>query len=128
MSPGFPDNYLRNRDCSWKFWLASGLEFNMEFLTFDLESDHLCLFDYVEFTEQDEEGTVTRSPLLVHSFHGNQMRCNIPFTPCSVDKLCGEKVPFTFNSSSKVVSIRLHTDYDIEETGFNATYWTSDSK
>ena len=50
------------------------------------------------------------------------------FTHCSLEKLCGEQLPFTFNSSGKVVSLRLHTDSDVQESGFNATYSTMDSK
>ena len=126
-SPGFPDNYPRNQDCSWKFWLAAGSKFSMEFLTFDVESDPLCSFDYVELIEQNDEGLVTRS-LLVHACHGSEMRFTIPFTHGSFEKLCGEQLPFTFNSSGRVVSIRLHTDYDVQESGFNTTYSTTDGK
>ena len=52
----------------------------------------------------------------------------IPFTYYSFEKLCDELLPFAFNSSGRVVTVRFHTDSDVQESGFNATYLTSGSK
>ena len=70
-SPGFPNNYPPEQECSWKFWFTAGSQFSMEFITFDLESDQFCLFDYVELIEQNSQGLVTRSQL-VHACHDNK--------------------------------------------------------
>ena len=70
-SPGFPNNYPPEQECSWKFWLTPGSKFSMKFHTFDLESDQFCLFDYVELIEQNGQGLVTRSKL-VHACHDNK--------------------------------------------------------
>lgn len=90
----------------YKFWIPSGATFVFEFQAFDLEYEENCRYDFLEITEQNESGSTT-----------------------NLTVLCGKLDPYTtFKSSSRLVSIRLHSDADFEESGFQLKYETIFSK
>ena len=47
-SPGFPNNYAHNRECTWVIRVDQGKQILLNFTNFDLESHRDCNYDYLE--------------------------------------------------------------------------------
>lgn len=47
-SPNYPGYYAHSRLCTWKITVPQGRRITLNFDDFNIESQSLCAFDYVE--------------------------------------------------------------------------------
>ncbi|XP_051914679.1 neuropilin-2a isoform X2 [Hippocampus zosterae] len=103
-SPGFPDKYPHNLECSYMIIAPANMEISLTFLTFDLENDPLlvgegdCKYDWLDVWD----GLPQASPL--------------------IGRYCGTKIPPEIQSSSGLLSLSFHTDMAVAKDGFSARY------
>uniref|UniRef100_A0A3Q2YUP4 Neuropilin n=1 Tax=Hippocampus comes TaxID=109280 RepID=A0A3Q2YUP4_HIPCM len=103
-SPGFPDKYPHNLECSYMIIALANMEISLTFLTFDLENDPLlvgegdCKYDWLDVWD----GLPQVSPL--------------------IGRYCGTKIPPEIQSSSGLLSLSFHTDMAVAKDGFSARY------
>ncbi|XP_061745389.1 neuropilin-2a isoform X4 [Nerophis ophidion] len=103
-SPGFPDKYPHNLECSYMIIAPAHMDIALTFLTFDLENDPLmvgegdCKYDWLDVWD----GLPQVSPL--------------------IGRYCGTKIPPEIQSSSGLLSLSFHTDMAVAKDGFSARY------
>uniref|UniRef100_A0A3Q3MYZ5 Neuropilin n=1 Tax=Mastacembelus armatus TaxID=205130 RepID=A0A3Q3MYZ5_9TELE len=103
-SPGFPDKYPHNLECSYMIIAPPRMEITLTFLTFDLENDPLlvgegdCKYDWLDVWD----GLPQVAPL--------------------IGRYCGTKIPPEIQSSSGLLSLSFHTDMAVAKDGFSARY------
>ncbi|XP_069376715.1 neuropilin-2a isoform X2 [Paralichthys olivaceus] len=103
-SPGFPDKYPHNLECSYMIIAPPGMDITLTFLTFDLENDPLlvgegdCKYDWLDVWD----GLPQVAPL--------------------IGRYCGTKIPPEIQSSSGLLSLSFHTDMAVAKDGFSARY------
>ncbi|XP_077947485.1 neuropilin-2a [Gasterosteus aculeatus] len=103
-SPGFPDKYPHNLECSYMIIAPPHMDITLTFLTFDLENDPLlvgegdCKYDWLDVWD----GLPQVSPL--------------------IGRYCGTKIPPEIQSSSGLLSLSFHTDMAVAKDGFSARY------
>ncbi|XP_064827091.1 neuropilin-2-like isoform X1 [Oncorhynchus masou masou] len=103
-SPGFPDKYPHNLECSYIIITPPHMDMTLTFLTFDLENDPLlsgegdCKYDWLDVWD----GLPQVGPL--------------------IGRYCGTKIPPEIKSSSGLLSLSFHTDMAVAKDGFSARY------
>ncbi|XP_030635634.1 neuropilin-2a [Chanos chanos] len=103
-SPGFPDKYPHNLECSFIIITPPHMEVTLNFLTFDLENDPLlmgegeCKYDWLDIWD----GLPQVGPL--------------------IGRYCGTKIPPEIQSSTGLLSLSFHTDMAVAKDGFSARY------
>ncbi|XP_031147704.1 neuropilin-2a isoform X1 [Sander lucioperca] len=103
-SPGFPDKYPHNLECSYMIIAPPHMDITLTFLTFDLENDPLlvgegdCKYDWLDVWD----GLPQVAPL--------------------IGRYCGTKIPPEIQSSSGLLSLSFHTDMAVAKDGFSARY------
>ncbi|XP_067110683.1 neuropilin-2b [Osmerus mordax] len=103
-SPGFPDKYPHNLECSFIIIVPPSMDVTLTFLTFDLENDPLpggegdCKYDWLEVWD----GLPQVGPL--------------------IGRYCGTKIPPEIQSSTGILSLSFHTDMAVAKDGFSARY------
>ncbi|KAJ8253013.1 hypothetical protein GJAV_G00208170 [Gymnothorax javanicus] len=103
-SPGFPDKYPHNLECTFIIIVQPHMDVTLTFLTFDLENDPLqvgegdCKYDWLEVWD----GLPQVGPL--------------------IGRFCGTKVPPEIRSSTGLLSLSFHTDTAVAKDGFSARY------
>ncbi|XP_041935691.1 neuropilin-2-like isoform X1 [Alosa sapidissima] len=103
-SPGFPDKYPHNLECSFIIISPPRMEVTLTFLTFDLENDPLllgegdCKYDWLDVWD----GLPQVGPL--------------------IGRYCGTKIPPEIQSSTGLLSLTFHTDMAVAKDGFSARY------
>ncbi|XP_055733938.1 neuropilin-2-like [Salvelinus fontinalis] len=103
-SPGFPDKYPHNLECSFIIIVPPAMDLTLTFLTFDLENDPLpggegdCKYDWLEVWD----GLPQVGPL--------------------IGRYCGTKIPPEMTSSTGILSLSFHTDMAVAKDGFSARY------
>ncbi|XP_048861849.1 neuropilin-2-like isoform X1 [Brienomyrus brachyistius] len=103
-SPGYPDKYPHNLECTFIIIVPPRLEVTLTFLTFDLENDPLltleteCKYDWLEVWD----GLPQVGPL--------------------IGRYCGTKAPPEITSSTGILSLTFHTDMAVAKDGFSARY------
>ncbi|KAK6309493.1 hypothetical protein J4Q44_G00193740 [Coregonus suidteri] len=103
-SPGFPDKYPHNLECSFIIIVPPAMDLTLNFLTFDLENDPLpggegdCKYDWLEVWD----GLPQVGPL--------------------IGRYCGTKIPPEMTSSTGILSLSFHTDMAVAKDGFSAHY------
>ncbi|KAG7463989.1 hypothetical protein MATL_G00182460 [Megalops atlanticus] len=103
-SPGFPDKYPHNLDCTFIIIVPPRMDVTLTFLTFDLENDPLlvgegdCKYDWLEVWD----GLPQVGPL--------------------IGRYCGTKIPPEIQSSTGLLSLSFHTDMAVAKDGFSARY------
>ncbi|XP_014844712.1 PREDICTED: neuropilin-2-like isoform X2 [Poecilia mexicana] len=103
-SPGFPDKYPHNLECSFIIIVPPSMDVTLTFLTFDLENDPLpgsdgdCKYDWLEVWD----GLPAVGPL--------------------IGRYCGTRVPPEIQSSTGILSLAFHTDMAVAKDGFSARY------
>ncbi|KAJ0009621.1 hypothetical protein NQD34_001323 [Periophthalmus magnuspinnatus] len=103
-SPGFPDKYPHNLECSYMIIAPPLMDITLTFMTFDLENDPLqvgegdCKYDWLDVWD----GLPQVSPL--------------------IGRYCGTKIPPEIRSSSGLLSLSFHTDMAVAKDGFSARY------
>ena len=81
-SPSYPNNYPPNTDCTYTISQPTGTVILLNFLSMDIDYDSSCDYDYIEI----RDGPTAGSPLL--------------------DKLCGNEIPASIQSSQNQLWIR----------------------
>ncbi|XP_048019330.1 neuropilin 1b [Megalobrama amblycephala] len=103
-TPGFPDNYPNNLECTFIIFAPKMAEIVLDFQSFDMESDPsaptgaLCRFDYLEIWD----GYPTVGP--------------------HIGRYCGSRPPSRVISYTGILSLTIHTDNAITKEGFSANY------
>ncbi|CAH6791694.1 Nrp2 [Phodopus roborovskii] len=103
-SPGFPEKYPHNLDCTFTILAKPRMEIILQFLTFDLEHDPLqvgegdCKYDWLDIWD------------------------GIPHVGPLIGKYCGTKTPSKLRSSTGILSLTFHTDMAVAKDGFSARY------
>nr|XP_033495310.1 cubilin [Epinephelus lanceolatus] len=99
-SPGWPDIYPHNIDCTIILKAPQNSYISFFFNNFDLESHTDCRFDYLEI----RNGSTADSPLF--------------------DRFCGSTLPSPIFPQSNLLYLRFKSDFSNARDGFEAT-WTS---
>ncbi|XP_067870778.1 neuropilin-1a isoform X4 [Heterodontus francisci] len=103
-SPGFPDKYPNNLECTYMIFAPAMAEILLEFESFDLEPDNnqregmLCRFDRLEVWD------------------------GFPGVGLHIGRFCGQVAPERIQSLTGILSLTLHTDTAIARDGFSANY------
>uniref|UniRef100_A0A665VGJ0 Neuropilin n=1 Tax=Echeneis naucrates TaxID=173247 RepID=A0A665VGJ0_ECHNA len=103
-SPGFPDKYPHNLECSFIIIVPPSMDVSLSFLTFDLENDPLpggegdCKYDWLEVWD------------------------GLPGVGPQIGRYCGTRVPPEIQSSTGILSLSFHTDMAVAKDGFSARY------
>uniref|UniRef100_A0A3Q2Z7T0 Neuropilin n=1 Tax=Hippocampus comes TaxID=109280 RepID=A0A3Q2Z7T0_HIPCM len=103
-SPGFPDKYPHNLECSFIIVVPPSMDVSLTFLTFDLENDPLpgaegdCKYDWLEVWD------------------------GLPGVGPLIGRYCGTMVPPEIQSSTGILSLSFHTDMAVAKDGFSARY------
>ncbi|KAJ8282962.1 hypothetical protein COCON_G00054810 [Conger conger] len=103
-SPGFPDKYPHNLECTFIIIVPPRMDVTLTFLTFDLENDPLmvgegdCKYDWLEVWD------------------------GIPQVGPLIGRYCGTKIPPEILSSTGLLSLTFHTDMAVAKDGFSARY------
>ncbi|XP_063851508.1 protein tolkin-like [Scylla paramamosain] len=91
-------NYDNKEDCDWIIQVNPGENVHLTFLTFELEDEHDCGYDYVEvFSGYSDSGP-------------------------SYGKFCGNTIPQEIVSINDALLVRFRTDDTINTKGFSAAY------
>uniref|UniRef100_A0A673AMU3 Cubilin n=1 Tax=Sphaeramia orbicularis TaxID=375764 RepID=A0A673AMU3_9TELE len=99
-SPGWPDIYPHNMDCTIVLRAPQNSYISFFFNNFNVESHSSCSFDYLEV----RNGSTADSPLL--------------------GKFCGSALPHPIFPQSNLLYLRFKSDFSQALDGFDAT-WTS---
>nr|VZI22856.1 unnamed protein product [Spirometra erinaceieuropaei] len=102
ISPGYPSNYLPNKQCIWKIAVSAGFAVVLSFVTFGLEEQSDCSYNHLEIFDGPSES----SPIL--------------------RKLCGLDKPATIISTSNRVTVRFTTDSVLGSQRFAASFEKAD--
>uniref|UniRef100_A0A4W3IEF9 Neuropilin 2a n=1 Tax=Callorhinchus milii TaxID=7868 RepID=A0A4W3IEF9_CALMI len=103
-SPGFPDKYPHNLDCTYIIMAPPRSEVTLKILTFDLEYDPLqigptdCRYDRLEVWD----GLPQVGPL--------------------IGRYCGVTILPVIRSGTGILSLIFHTDMAVAKDGFSAQY------
>ncbi|GAB1597689.1 hypothetical protein Ahia01_000045500, partial [Argonauta hians] len=98
-SPGFPQKYSNNINCTWIIRSLYENTIYLVFSHFEIESGMNCRYDYLEIRDGDQAS----SPL--------------------IGKFCGSIVPSKIYSSNSSLRISFHTDHSISQPGFRLEYF-----
>lgn len=91
-------SYDNRADCVWTIEARGGYNVKLSFLTFDIEDEKDCEYDYVEiFSGMDSSGL-------------------------SYGKSCGTKKPFDIISTHEALLVRFKTDDTLVGKGFSLVY------
>lgn len=103
-SPGYPQEYSNNADCSWVIHVSNISVVTLVFLDFQLENNEGCNFDFVALFD---------GPTVTHRHLG---------------KYCGtDKPPNTVTSSNQLL-VMFKSDFNIGGRGFKAYYYSGKKK
>ncbi|GBP07549.1 Cubilin [Eumeta japonica] len=97
-SPGWPNNYDHNRDCTWTITLPVGQQVLLNISTFNLEAPVRRKCDFGDYLEI-RNGPSETSPL--------------------VGRYCGTTIPKRIISFGNSLFLHFHSDYNIGGNGFN---------
>ncbi|XP_030834881.1 bone morphogenetic protein 1 homolog isoform X1 [Strongylocentrotus purpuratus] len=98
-SPSYPEPYPRDKNCVWQIVAPSNYRISLQFITFDLEGNEVCKYDYVDVRSGlNEEGTL----------HG---------------KFCGNEIPETITSRFNNLRIDFRSDNTVAKEGFFANFF-----
>ena len=99
-SPEFPSNYPDNRLQGYHIIVTPGWKIKLSFITFSLEANFRCRFDFLKIKEKD--GSVSR-------------------------KLCGTTNPGDFISQDNELMIEFKSDGSVTSQGFLAVFVSTNS-
>uniref|UniRef100_A0A3B3YKM0 CUB domain-containing protein n=1 Tax=Poecilia mexicana TaxID=48701 RepID=A0A3B3YKM0_9TELE len=99
-SPGYPQEYSNNADCSWTIHVSNTSVVTLVFLDFQLENNEGCNFDFVALFD---------GPTVTHRHLG---------------KYCGtDKPPNTVTTANQLLVV-FKSDFNIGGRGFKAYYYS----
>uniref|UniRef100_A0A672JQK9 CUB domain containing protein 2 n=1 Tax=Salarias fasciatus TaxID=181472 RepID=A0A672JQK9_SALFA len=99
-SPGYPQEYSNNADCSWAIHVSNMSVVTLVFLDFQLENNEGCNFDYVALFD---------GPTVTHRHLG---------------KYCGTDKPPNMVTTSNQLLVVFKSDFNIGGRGFKAYYYS----
>ncbi|XP_045482434.1 cubilin [Harmonia axyridis] len=99
-SPTYRGRYLSDLDCEYNIKLDPGLRVKIEFVSFDLEADVSCKYDYLEVFE----GPDTSSPL--------------------IGRYCGSTLPGPYLANGNEITVHFKSDWATGFGGFVLRYET----
>ncbi|KAG9331741.1 hypothetical protein JZ751_017274 [Albula glossodonta] len=97
-SPGYPNNYPNNVDCSWVITVDAGHRVLFNFSLLEIESHSSCQWDYVAI----HDGPSQASPLLA--------------------QVCGFNRPDPIISTQNTIYLRFRSDVSANHKGFSARF------
>ncbi|KAJ8336641.1 hypothetical protein SKAU_G00378610 [Synaphobranchus kaupii] len=104
MSPGFPEKYPHNLDCTFKVFAPGMSEIVLDFQSFDLEPDTtppngaFCRYDWLEIWD------------------------GFPGVGPHIGRYCGQTLPGRVVSHTGILSMTINTDSAIAKEGFSANF------
>ncbi|TDH05923.1 hypothetical protein EPR50_G00127460 [Perca flavescens] len=101
-SPGFPQEYSNNADCSWAIHVSNTSVVTLVFLDFQLENNEGCNFDFVALFD---------GPTMTHRHLG---------------KYCGADKPPNIVTTSNHLLVIFKSDFNIGGRGFKAYYYSAE--
>ncbi|CAN9502742.1 unnamed protein product [Ophioblennius macclurei] len=101
-SPGYPQEYSNNADCSWAVHVSNVSVVTLVFLDFQLENNEGCNFDYVALFD---------GPTVTHRHLG---------------KYCGTDKPPSAVTTSNQLLVVFKSDFNIGGRGFKAYYYSGE--
>ncbi|XP_038051219.1 bone morphogenetic protein 1-like [Patiria miniata] len=97
-SPGYPNAYPNEVHCVWKI---TGSTIRLHFVTFDLEKEARCSFDFLDIQDGDQEQPQSRH----------------------IGRFCGSKMPpKELTSSTGEVFIKFQSDATVRAAGFQVVF------
>ncbi|XP_014352763.2 neuropilin-1a isoform X2 [Latimeria chalumnae] len=105
-SPGFPEKYTNNLECTYIIFAPKMAEIIVEFESFELEPDTtspggmFCRYDRLEIWD------------------------GLPGIGPHIGRYCGQSTPGRIQSFTGILSMTLHTDSAIAKEGFSANFTT----
>lgn len=99
-SPGYPQEYSNNADCSWAIHVSNTTVVTLVFLDFQLENNEGCNFDFVALFD---------GPTVTHRHLG---------------KYCGTDKPPNIITTSNQLLVVFKSDFNIGGRGFKAYYYS----
>lgn len=99
-SPGYPQEYSNNADCSWAIHVSNTSVVTLVFLDFQLENNEGCNFDFVALFD---------GPTVTHRHLG---------------KYCGADKPPHIVTTSNHLLVVFKSDFNIGGRGFKAYYYS----
>lgn len=98
-SPGYPEPYAHNAECTWLIMVSKGSTVSLLFVDIDIEAHTICRFDYLE------------------AFDGSSDRSQ------SLGKYCNTRMNSHYiQSKSNVMFIKFKTDTSVTGRGFRVNY------
>ncbi|TRY87530.1 hypothetical protein DNTS_007088 [Danionella cerebrum] len=101
-SPGYPQDYSNNADCSWTVHVSNQSLVSLVFFDFQLENNEGCNFDYVALFD---------GPTVKHPHLGNY---------------CGNEKPPNILTTSNQLLVVFKSDFNIGGRGFKAYYYSGE--
>ncbi|XP_040912176.1 CUB domain-containing protein 2 [Toxotes jaculatrix] len=101
-SPGYPQEYSNNADCSWAIHVSNTSVVTLVFLDFQLENNEGCNFDFVALFD---------GPTVTHRHLG---------------KYCGADKPPNIVTTSNQLLVVFKSDFNIGGRGFKAYYFSGE--
>ncbi|XP_063316962.1 CUB domain-containing protein 2 [Pelmatolapia mariae] len=101
-SPGYPQEYSNNADCSWAIHVSNTSVVTLVFLDFQLENNEGCNFDFVALFD---------GPTVTHRHLG---------------KYCGADKPSNIITTSNQLLVVFKSDFNIGGRGFKAYYYSGE--
>ncbi|KAF3698740.1 CUB domain-containing protein 2 Precursor [Channa argus] len=101
-SPGYPQEYSNNADCSWSIHVSNTSVVTFVFLDFQLENNEGCNFDFVALFD---------GPTVTHRHLG---------------KYCGTDKPSYIVTTSNQLLVVFKSDFNIGGRGFKAYYYSGE--
>ncbi|XP_018086790.1 embryonic protein UVS.2-like isoform X3 [Xenopus laevis] len=96
-TPGYPENYYPNLDCTWTITAPTGYKISLQINEFNLEIGIFCIYDYLN---------------IYNTTRGKVMG---PY--------CGPiDFYYPFESTGNSMVLKFHSDSTTEMSGFSATY------
>uniref|UniRef100_A0A3B5BIP0 CUB domain-containing protein 2-like n=1 Tax=Stegastes partitus TaxID=144197 RepID=A0A3B5BIP0_9TELE len=99
-SPGYPQEYSNNADCTWSIHVSNTSVVTLVFLDFQLENNEGCNFDFVALFD---------GPTVTHRHLG---------------KHCGTDKPPNIVTTSNQLLVVFKSDFNIGGRGFKAYYYS----
>ncbi|XP_077483788.1 cubilin-like [Amblyomma americanum] len=100
-SPGYPDHYPSNRDCTWTLAVPAGRNIQLHLATVQMEHHSNCSYDFLKIYD----GATEEDRLLA--------------TFCGTNNTAGER---PILSSGRNMLLHFHSDESHTDKGFHATY------
>ncbi|XP_062336735.1 CUB domain-containing protein 2 [Osmerus eperlanus] len=101
-SPGYPQEYTNNANCSWTIHVSNRSVVTLVFLDFQLENNEGCNFDFVALFD---------GPTITHRHLGNY---------------CGGDKPPNMVTTSNQLLVVFNSDFNIGGRGFKAYYYSGE--